>query len=835
MSMAPQNQGKMDYSSPTETQISPLQAHYLKKELISRQIQKELEILSEQQQTETIATTITDNTDNPNLEITRSTQTPFLQFIFSEFILTFPFLTNTEKDFWVKCLEFIKEFQKKNISGSSTRNEATKRRHLVNKIVMNLTLLLNAACKTTAGKDEVITVDSFEGEEEKMKPKMEINGNRQQQNGIGHTENNQLRSYLVNGWEFNIVAVKSVKFKRHFRDHYHLEYVILTKRPKSNATVVARRHKQFRALYSKLKVEFPDIEIPLVPTKIKEPNLAKSCENNRLNLRAYLRSLLSIRVLAKSKTLRVFLTSNPIKLTDEELKDMEERRKLDDKREEQQRIFNLEAGKRAKELDQQVENFKKGLLEQGGLSNLAIIIKETSLITDLPQSYQKLFEFGEINFASTLYYLFIGSDGSSENLAQLKRVHSLMPYKALRGILKISNPLLLMKAMLNLFMAQPFGSRSLLQRMISMNLSEEIKEIEKDINSLQEKHNVPEICQKIQNYVYASPSIQSAIREEADKENKDTISFIRTILASRSLEPQVKTERIDEFSKVHEKTGHSKKNILKKLMLLYIRKRDKEMMIDLLFQGVTGNLLRDLISIFYEPLARVYKTANIGESLPDLSDFVDDLIKVVEQAENKAIIQTDSTQSIVQVFVSLAHRHMQPFYAYVHSVYAVDSTNLFTSLLNWMQGIIDFLRTGFKEPLDLDLIINTHLNNEEQAQLFIDLENLMEWHTLRKRRHLENLKSVISGDGENYIGGMNNELKNIVGVHEDDLEEIEFLEESDGDGSSSNSIDDGSSPLDHGYGRYQLPPMPELKVLPKLLDPFVESIIKNIDVKTQNI
>ncbi|CAG8579369.1 6756_t:CDS:10 [Ambispora leptoticha] len=812
----------MDNSRPTETQsnsqLSPLQAHYLKKELISRQIAKEVEIFSKQLQTEEIAATI----DNFNKEVTQSqsTQIPFLQFIFFKFIRTFPFLTNTEKDFWEKCFEFIKEFQKKNISGSSTRNEATKRRRLANKIIMHLTLLLNAACKTTAGKDQAITVDSFEGEEEEIIMQEEINESEQQQNDIEHAENNCLRNYLANGWEFNIIAVKTVTSKRHFREHSHAEYVILTKRSTDDAPIiVARRYKQFRALYSKLKGEFPDMEIPSVPTKIKDPKLAKTCENNRLNLRAYLRSLLSIRVIAKSKTLRGFLTSSPIKLTDEELKDIEERRKLDDKKAEQQRRFNFEAGKRAKELDQEVENFKKELLEQGGLSNLATTIKKTSLITDLPC------------YASTLYYLFIGSDSSSENFAQLKRIHGHMPYKTLRGILKISNPLMLMKAMLNLFLAQPFGGKSLLQRMISMNLSEEIKEIEKDVATLQIKFNIhPEICQKIQNYVYAPQAIQSAIREEAGKENKDIILLIRTILGSQSFEPQISSERIDKFIDAFQSLdkqgefGHSKQNILKKLMLLYIRKRDKEMMIDLLFQGVTGNLLRDIVSIFYEPLARVYKSANIGDSLPDLSNFVDDLIKVVEQAENKETTnQTDTTSSILQVFISLVHRHMQPFYTYVHSIYALDSSNLFTSLLDWMQGIIDFLRAGFKENLDLDLLISTHLTNEEHAQLFIDLKNLMDWHSLRKRRHLTHLKGFLSGDA-NYLGDG-------VGNGKDDFETSSSSSgfSSSGSSSSGSTIDDESSSshsLDHGYGRYKLPPMPELKVLPKLLDPFVESVIR---------
>lgn len=40
-----------------------------------------------------------------------------------------------------------------------------------------------------------------------------------------------------------------------------------------------------------------------------------------------------------------------------------------------------------------------------------------------------------------------------------------------------------------------------------------------------------------------------------------------------------------------------------------------------------------MITIFYEPLAKVYKAANIADSMYDLQVFVTDLIKTVELAE----------------------------------------------------------------------------------------------------------------------------------------------------------------------------------------------------------
>jgi Domain of unknown function in PX-proteins (DUF3818) len=55
----------------------------------------------------------------------------------------------------------------------------------------------------------------------------------------------------------------------------------------------------------------------------------------------------------------------------------------------------------------------------------------------------------------------------------------------------------------------------------------------------------------------------------------------------------------------------------------------------LVFEGVTSSLLRDMITILYEPLAKVYKTANVHNSVTDFRVFVDDLIQVVSTAEQQ--------------------------------------------------------------------------------------------------------------------------------------------------------------------------------------------------------
>ena len=68
--------------------------------------------------------------------------------------------------------------------------------------------------------------------------------------------------------------------------------------------------------------------------------------------------------------------------------------------------------------------------------------------------------------ASTVFHHFVAADNTSESFASLKRIHGMMPYFMLKATLKISNPVAMIRSVLDLFLAQPFGSKSLLQRCV---------------------------------------------------------------------------------------------------------------------------------------------------------------------------------------------------------------------------------------------------------------------------------------------------------------------------------------------------------------------------------
>jgi Domain of unknown function in PX-proteins (DUF3818) len=129
--------------------------------------------------------------------------------------------------------------------------------------------------------------------------------------------------------------------------------------------------------------------------------------------------------------------------------------------------------------------------------------------------------------------------------------------------------------------------------------------------------------------------------------------------------------------------------------------------------------LKDIITIFYTPLAQVYRAASIADSLGDLQNFINDLIKTVEQAEAcervvlpcsialthsyMSVSQEDSHRT-VQTFISLIQRHEQAFYSFVYKVHS-KGESLFDSLMKWIELFLTVIREGLGGPISLEYLL----------------------------------------------------------------------------------------------------------------------------------
>ncbi|KAG8788139.1 hypothetical protein FRC16_001449 [Serendipita sp. 398] len=670
-------------NSNDHTTLTPLRAHYLKKSLVTLQFSKELLGFTELDPRFPTLSPLSylGQPFTPPPKGAPALDVPFLKFMFRQFVLTFPFVAAAPKDFFPSKLQpFVGSLVARNLS-------------------------------TT---DDVLGMDDPEfGEDPELRSRQKI---------IAKAEK-----------YFSLVLGSAVKLTE------PEEVVRLSQRDLDRLEVLAHTADSAEEFTAKPSA-----------SSINASSLAR--EKNRVSLRSYLHGLLASSVTANSPVIRSFLLSGPTELTPEEVEDSKRREEADHMREEGRKKFASEVAARVDGLRTAVRSVKGDIMGKNGLTNIFATVKVTPLAKDLPPNYQAVLEWGRITLASTIFQTFVAADDATGTLTALKRFHGLMPYFMLKGILRISNPLAMIRGLMDLFMAQPFGGKSLLQRMFTSSLFEEAKALQEDIAAVSEKVGDPALCEKVRQFIYAPKEIQAFYRTEASMEN---VSLLTTIL--RSSDPPLLNRaqmfRVIRAAKAHAEYSKYRETLndsddddgpeneeawlfedLNILAKLFSRLRDKEQLIDLIFEGTTSDLLKDIFAIFYTPLAQVYKAANIAESLGDLQNFITDLIKTIESCE--ALSQEDPHQT-VQIFINLVERHEQAFYSFVHKVQS-KGEDLFDSLMHWIELFLTLTRDGFKQQVSLEFIL-PH-TGEERKEIMKEIDDVALYYYKMKLFYEEKLR-----------------------------------------------------------------------------------------------
>ena len=83
-----------------------------------------------------------------------------------------------------------------------------------------------------------------------------------------------------------------------------------------------------------------------------------------------------------------------------------------------------------------------------------------------------------------------------------------------------------MSGVLDLFLAQPFGSRSLMQRVLAMAIGDGVRSLQRSIDSLHVKIDEPAFCDRIKAYTDAEESTKVEVRKEASLEGVDLVVAI---------------------------------------------------------------------------------------------------------------------------------------------------------------------------------------------------------------------------------------------------------------------------------------------------------------------
>ena len=710
------------------------------------------------------------------------------------------------------CLKFLESFANKHVSSSEDRLEETKRRKLAVKCEKLVELMMVSGIPTASGYEERIRFSELE---------VVDRGANEQGLLINAPEGNMINGWDINVAGVRTTSVKrTLRYHRHAeflirvrtatRPDFYIgrrygEFVKLHKQlrtelpgkvlpplPRKNKNSVAAgflsstgagdddtssissvsthetgaaeengpRRTSVPRSHRRIASKASLMSSGGSPRPSSEPDhevVSLYRETQRVSFRAFLRTLLQNKQIADSKAMLHFLTRHPVKANEEEMLDIERRKEMDARRlEEQQRFYEI-ARARAQELDVYMEKFRREIVERNGLTQLFSEIRNKNKIEDLDTDYQKFAEWLRIEVAATIYHLFLAEDNSPELFAQVKRIHSLLPYGLLKNVIRIANPAAVMSGVLDLFLAQPFGSRSLLQRILGMTLQEGIKSFQKSIDDLVAKIDDPVLSTKLTHFVEADENTKNILREEAAAEG---IDLIVVILRCEELTPELNAEQTGRVFNAFVAWNSAVENVdedlkqgaelfahLKQLLKLLTRQRDKTMMLHMNDEPTTLQLFRDLFTIFYEPLIRVYKSANVYNSVTDFAEFAGDAISVVEKARMEDV-SADPNQT-VQAFIDLCARHEQNFYKFVHEVHVHDN-GLFTALMGWLEDILQFLRHGPQGgKLDMNALFQGAVDmgqiNKEQA--IAEISDLVRWQEERKKWHHDKTRQKMAAEG----------------------------------------------------------------------------------------
>ncbi|SMN18151.1 similar to Saccharomyces cerevisiae YPR097W Protein that contains a Phox homology (PX) domain and binds phosphoinositides [Maudiozyma saulgeensis] len=486
----------------------------------------------------------------------------------------------------------------------------------------------------------------------------------------------------------------------------------------------------------------------------------------RTSLRQYIRSLCDDEEISLSSPLIKFFDSDKIAKVDD-LRDSEIR--IDMKRRENIDISNLEtqldfqklALERSLILQDSMKEFKNNLLKDDDyLLGLAHEIKEKTSIKDLSPIFQDFIEWFKIYFASLIFQTFIGHDNSYGFYTQIRRLHKLMPYTMMEQIVRFTNPMAMMKGLIDLFMAQPpqllGGGQSLLQTMFSTILTDDLriyKNRVKDQENLIIKESDDTLATKtvikcLRSFVLDKEDgkklfTMQDVHEEATTMNMpavlivlmkcDDLKLISNSAVTQVIESYTTWKINADNGSMGISVGNNSTSPLaskedgslyfqrvKELFILYIKEHDKRLMRQLWQDSELLALLKAIVTLVYEPMVRLFKVAKMDVALRNFEKFMTDLIKLLDMIiDGRAGASTQF--NVIDSIYNLITKHQDSFFEFLHDIYINDTEQIFEGFILWFGKIIKFLQTSKygseKQRTDLNALLL-----EAQDDLGVDID-----------------------------------------------------------------------------------------------------------------
>lgn len=248
---------------PETTDLTPLRAHYLKKSLIQLQFARELDFLTSQGPTNVSTLSYLGSPFSPPPKDAQPVDLPFLRYIFRQFVLTFPFMAASPKDFYSQKLQpFVAAVISRDLSPTSILDEPEtdqgSRKKIIGKVERNLSLFLSGATKLLE-REEVVRLTQSDLD------RLDVLSKKRQAR----------QAKTRDLFEINIVSVRTVLIRGRIRNRVHdvcqsmavlpqiminrstiQEFIIRTRRSRYPDVFVSRRYGDFKTLATEVRSLF---------------------------------------------------------------------------------------------------------------------------------------------------------------------------------------------------------------------------------------------------------------------------------------------------------------------------------------------------------------------------------------------------------------------------------------------------------------------------------------------------------------------------------------------------------------------------------------------------
>ncbi|GME76585.1 unnamed protein product [Ambrosiozyma monospora] len=214
-----------------------------------------------------------------------------------------------------------------------------------------------------------------------------------------------------------------------------------------------------------------------------------------------------------------------------------------------------------------------------------------------------------------------------------------------------------------------------------------------------------------------------------------------------------------------------------------LRKLDKVSMKELWDSPELISIIKEILSIFFQPLIQLFQKANIYKYVPILKNYFEDLLKFFQSCHGSF----EGWNMMVVKLVDIQWKYVPYCYKFMHELYVLDKTEggesgdsgLFEGLVEWFNRFIEFMnfmKTGDGSKLKIDLqemLLEAQKNGSINIQKVLDEVNET-LDKIEKKKKLYNdmvQNSAEFGDGTSSVSGGDLDNDYLKSIRNDKLNE----------------------------------------------------------------